>query len=244
MTERKLLRVEVDTLVFDLFHTLADPQEHAPPGYARLREVATILGLTEEEIGLWWEQRVPVFVSEPVSPVDDLVELARARRIVMSPHHVAELDRAFGQYQDAALRSPVDGAAEAVSRVRESGLMVSILSNAVTRDVRTFPLSPLAPLVDDACFSCFTGMVKPARAAFTGVLDRLGTVPQRSIYVGDGGSEELRGAKGTGYAAVVCVRGPAIRGGWRPSDAQRRIEEDADVVIDDVAELPELLGIG
>jgi len=235
--------MSVDTIVFDLFHTLVDPQEHAPAGFRRLQQVATILGIDAREIELWWEQRVPLFVSEPVSPVDDLVEYARSRRIVLDPSHVAALDRALGGNQDAALRSPIAGATEALQHLRDVGLTTTILSNVVVRDVRTFPLSPLAPLVDDACFSCFTGMVKPNPAAFTGVLDRVGSTPSSAIFVGDGGSGELEGARRAGYAAVVCVRGPVKRGGWRTDTEQRVIEGFADLVIDDVAELPAALGV-
>jgi putative hydrolase of the HAD superfamily len=236
-------RIDVDTIVFDLFHTLVDPQEHAPPGYRRIREVAGILGLPEHEVELWWEQRVPVLVSEPVYPVDEVVEWARSRRIVLDPSHIADIDRALGVHADSALRSPIDGVVETLQHLRSVGLGLTILSNVVVRDVRTFPLSPLAPLVDDACFSCFTGMVKPNPVAFTGVLDRLGSTPVRAIYVGDGGSDELGGARRSGYAGVVCIRGPVARGGWRAASEQAAIEMDADLVIEDVVELPGVLGV-
>ena len=236
-------RIDIDTIVFDLFHTLVDPQEHAPAGYRRIAELARILGLPERDVELWWEQRVPVLVSQPVSPVDEVVEWARRRRIVLDPSHIADIDRALGTYGDAALRSPVAGVVPALEHLRSVGLTLTILSNAVVRDVRSFPLSPLAPLVDDACFSCFTGMVKPNPVAFSGVLDRVGTVPARAIFVGDGGSDELAGARRSGYAGIVCVRGPAQRGGWRPAFEQSRVEADADRVIEDVADLPAALGL-
>jgi putative hydrolase of the HAD superfamily len=236
-------KIDVDTIVFDLFHTLVDPQEHAPPGYARIRAVAGILGLPEQDVQLWWEQRVPVLVSQPVSPVDEVVEWARSRRIVLDPSHIAEIDRALGMYADAALRRPVEGVLPALDHLRSVGLAITILSNAVVRDVRSFPLSPLAPLVDDACMSCFTGMVKPNLIAYTGALERVGSAPDRAIFVGDGGSDELAGARSAGYAGIVCVRGPVRRGGWRAPDEQARIESDADLVIEDVSELPAVLGV-
>ncbi len=229
--------VEIDTVVFDLFHTLADPQEQAPPGFRRLEKVAAILGMAESDIDLWWEQNVPVFVSEPVSPVDELVELARVRRIVVSPGHVAELDRAMGMYQDRALHSPVAGAVATLRALRDRDVATAILSNAHVRDVRAFLESPLSAAVDDACFSCFTGMVKPDPEAYLGVLERLGADPGRSAFVGDGGSGELEGARRAGYAAAIAVIGPVGRGGWRPSDEQSRIEADADLVIADVSDL-------
>ena len=89
--------MEFDSIVFDLFHTLVDPQEHAPAGFRRLDVVAGILDLPVTEIDLWWQQNVAEFVSTPVSPIEAIIELARSRRIVLSPTAIAEIDRAMVQ---------------------------------------------------------------------------------------------------------------------------------------------------
>lgn len=234
--------VEIDTIIFDLFHTLVDPQEKAPPGFNRLHAVAEILGMAASDLDLWWEQRVPVFVSEPISPIDDLVELARVRRIVVSPGHVAELDRAMGKYQDLALRTPIAGAVTTLAGLRKRRVTTAVLSNAHVRDVRAFPQSPLAEVVDNACFSCFTGRVKPDPTAYGGVLERLGADPGRTAFIGDGGSGEIEGARRAGYSAAIAVAGPVGRGGWRDAEEQSRIEAAADAVIADVSDLFDLDG--
>jgi putative hydrolase of the HAD superfamily len=229
--------VEFDSIVFDLFHTLVDPQEHAPAGFRRLDVVAGILGLPLDEIELWWQQNVAEFVSTPVSPIEAIIELARSRRIVLSPTAVAEIDRAMGAAQDAAIRTPVRGVLETLQALAGSGVTLAILSNAHVRDVRTFGDSPLAELVADACVSCFTGLVKPDRIAYDHSLERIGTVAERSLYVGDGGGNELVGARDAGFAAVVAITGPVQRGGWRSRDEQTVIEEGADFVTEDVVDL-------
>jgi putative hydrolase of the HAD superfamily len=240
--------VEFDSIVFDLFHTLVDPQEHAPAGFRRLDVVAGILGLPLDEIELWWQQNVaefvstPVspiaeFVSTPVSPIEAIIELARSRRIVLSPTAVAEIDRAMGAAQDAAIRTPVRGVLETLQALAGSGVTLAILSNAHVRDVRTFGDSPLAEVVADACVSCFTGLVKPDRIAYDHSLERIGTVAERSLYVGDGGGNELVGARDAGFVAVVAITGPVQRGGWRSRDEQTVIEEGADFVTEDVVDL-------
>jgi putative hydrolase of the HAD superfamily len=229
--------VEFDSIVFDLFHTLVDPQEHAPAGFRRLDVVAGILGLPLDEIELWWQQNVAEFVSTPVSPIEAIIELARSRRIVLSPTAVAEIDRAMGAAQDAAIATPVHGVLETLQALVGSGVTLAILSNAHVRDVRTFGDSPLAELVADACVSCFTGLVKPDRIAYDHSLERIGTVAERSLYVGDGGGNELVGARDAGFAAVVAITGPVQRGGWRSRDEQTVIEEGADFVTEDVVDL-------
>jgi putative hydrolase of the HAD superfamily len=229
--------VEFDTVVFDLFHTLVDPQQHAAPGFRRLRAVAGILDLPIADIELWWHQRLDEFVSTPVSPVDGLVNFAASRRIVLSPTAVAELDRAMGAAQDAALAEPITGVLDTLDWLRAAGVLRVVLSNAVVRDVRAFGESPLAPLVDDACMSCFTGLVKPDPAAYLGALARAGRSADRTLFVGDGGSDEFSGARAAGLAAVVAITGPVQRGGWRSPDQQQLIVADADAEIVDVSDL-------
>jgi len=235
------LVVEFDAIVFDLFHTLVDPQEHAPVGFRRLEAVAGILNMPIAEIELWWQQRVDELATKPISPIDALVEFATGRRIVMSPAAIAELDRAMGAAQDAALARPIQGVVEALGVLADQGVGRIVLSNAVVRDVRAFGESPLAAMVDEACMSCFTGLVKPDVAAYLGALDRAGASAGRSLFVGDGGSAEFLGAREAGFARVVAVTGPVNRGAWRSSEEQRRIVADADLAIVDVPDLLELI---
>jgi putative hydrolase of the HAD superfamily len=230
-------RVEVEAVVFDLFHTLVDPQEHVAPGFRRLAAVADILGIAASEVELWWEQVVGELVTSPVSPIQSLVEFARSRRIVLSPGDVAELDRAMGAGADAALARPIAGAVETLAGLRRRGLGVALLSNALVRDVQTYLESPLAGVVDDACLSCFIGLAKPDPAAYSQVLERIGAVAARCLYVGDGGSDEFVGARSSRFGGVIGVTGAVERGGWRSSAEQQRIIGQADTRLESVSQL-------
>ena len=229
--------IAFDAILFDLFHTLVDPQEHAAPGFRRLRAVAEILDLPQIDVDLWWGQVVGELVAAPLSPIDAIVELARVRRIVLSPAAIAELDRAMGGAADAALAAPIAGVEESLGVLAGLGVKRGILSNALVRDVREFPSSPLAGLVDDACMSCFTGRVKPEPAAYREALERLDVAPHKTLFVGDGGNDEFIGAREVGFAQIVAVTGAIERGGWRPEDQQRQILGQADRQFGGVSDL-------
>jgi putative hydrolase of the HAD superfamily len=143
----------------------------------------------------------------------------------------------MGAAADAALAAPIEGVESALSALRDGGIRVGILSNALVRDVRAFNDSPLSALVDDARMSCFTGYVKPDAAAYLESLERLGVSPERSVFVGDGGSDELHGARSVGFAGVVAVTGAVASGGWRSPDEQQRILGHADTEIASVADI-------
>ena len=65
----------------------------------------------------------------------------------------------------------------------------------------------MAPLVDVAILSCEVGLRKPDPRIYEMVCDRLTVLPDRCLYVGDGGSMELTGASASGMD-VVLIRAP------------------------------------
>jgi FMN phosphatase YigB (HAD superfamily) len=67
-------------------------------------------------------------------------------------------------------------------------------------------ISPLRELVDAAVFSYEAGVAKPDQAAYAAAADRMGVAPASSVFVGDGGSDELVGAEAAGMRP--------IRAGW------------------------------
>ena len=64
-----------------------------------------------------------------------------------------------------------------------------------------------APLIDEAILSCSVGLKKPDPRIYQLACIRLRVSPQRCLYVGDGGSNELTGATEMGMRAVL-IRAP------------------------------------
>ncbi len=69
-------------------------------------------------------------------------------------------------------------------------------------EVAAWAESPLAGLFEVEIFSCEVGCVKPEPAIFHRCLDALGLKPKECLFVGDGGSNELIGAKEVGLSTV------------------------------------------
>jgi putative hydrolase of the HAD superfamily len=69
-------------------------------------------------------------------------------------------------------------------------------------EVAAWEESPLAGLFDAEIFSCEVGCVKPEPAIFHKCLDALKLKPGECLFVGDGGSNELIGAKEAGLRTV------------------------------------------
>ncbi len=126
-----------------------------------------------------------------------------ARRLGVDPDPVA-LRRA-GDVRLATERTFGEPRTEAVgvlTAVRARGLAVGVVSDCSAELPVYFPELPVAPLVDAAVFSFVAGVRKPDPRIFQACCSALGVSPQQCLYVGDGGSDELAGARAVGMRAV------------------------------------------
>ena len=231
----------LDAVVFDLFHTLVDPEDFRPRDFDRIERVARALGVEPGPFRQYWEGRLAELVSCPDRPADRAVAYARARGAAVSPAQWADVDDILGRYQDLALLHPRAEIVAALQALRAGGRRLGLLSNAHERDVRAWEASPLRPLLDAACFSCFIGYAKPRTEAYGLVLAELGVAAERAAFVADGGGGELAGARRHGFGLVVLVSEPALRSGLRDSGQVAALAVEADVHLAGVADLPSLL---
>jgi putative hydrolase of the HAD superfamily len=93
-----------------------------------------------------------------------------------------------------------------LTTLRRNGFRLGVLSDASPEIAAAWPAGPIAALVDAAVFSCETGCTKPDQRLYAGISNALGTPAHRTVYVGDGGGNELRGALDFGMTAVAVHR--------------------------------------
>jgi putative hydrolase of the HAD superfamily len=115
-----------------------------------------------------------------------------------------------GLYQErlAAKAKPFvnveQGVLDVLQLLRREELRLGLVSNCSLEEVAAWERSPLAPLFDDVVFSYQVGKVKPDPAIFVLACDRLGVEPRHTVFVGDGGSDELAGATAAGMRALCA----------------------------------------
>jgi putative hydrolase of the HAD superfamily len=97
----------------------------------------------------------------------------------------------------------------------------------------------LLEFFDAWSFSDETGWFKPAAEAFRPALEGLGVAAVDAAHVGDNERTDIAGAKALGMVAVQYT-GLAMLGGWLPE--QLSPSKLADHIVDDLAEVPGVLG--
>ena len=237
-------RPPIRCVVFDLFHTLVDPDAHRPEGFVRSHKIAEVLGIAEaDEFSRWWRrmeaQRHVDGSKRVVQYADEYLLEHTGRRC--TPEQTARISDIWGQMHDRALLKPRDDVLSALRGLRERGVKLGLLSNIDEREAVNWASSPLSPLFDATCMSFQIGHSKPSREAYSCVLSRLGAEAPSSAYVGDGNHDELRGARDAGFGLVVFMKGFVSREGERRPEEMRRRESVADATIMSLGELLQLL---
>ena len=121
----------------------------------------------------------------------------------------------------------------ALTELRQAGVPCGLVSDCSAETLEIWSDSPLAPYFDGLSLSCVTGYRKPAPEAYTTAMKALQVQPEECIYIGDGGSYELKGATALGIRAVRFVPPDALRG--------ESIDEELDWTGEVVTDLVDLL---
>ncbi len=189
-------------MIFDLFGTLVDNfsyEEHR----GMLSEMAISLSIPSENfIDLWietFDERVKGKFRTPESNIIYICE-----KIGVNPEE-EQIERACEIRRDFTRRSltPRADAEPTILKLRSMGLKIALVSDCtyevpVLWDETVFP-----KLIEVPVFSCVVGMKKPDPKIYKIALDGLGVDPDDCLYVGDGSSHELTGARRVGIHPVL-----------------------------------------
>lgn len=222
-------------IFFDLFHTLINVT--TAPG-ASGRNTADILGVGRDE----WNAAC-------FSPAHNITGESTQVEVIRSLAHsldptipIEKINDAAEERQrrlDHALLHIEEEVLEVLARLRESGFRLCLISNASTGEVSAWPRSPLSELIHEAVFSCHCGWCKPQPEIYHHAMQRMDVTVEEALFVGDGGSEEHKGARQVGLDNVLITR---YLGHY---DEERLAARAADTrwQIETLSELMELLGI-
>ena len=167
----------------------------------------------------------------------DVYAIIRDMAHAIDPSIPEERIRAATHNRMTRFASALKGIPEENLRVlralKSEGKLLALLSNADVMEAAAWDETEASGLFDVAVFSCQVGLVKPEREIYELCLDRLGVAAADAVFVGDGGSDELLGARGAGMTPVMVTG--VMQGMWPERVSSRR--HQADFVIERLGEL-------
>jgi putative hydrolase of the HAD superfamily len=208
-------------VIFDLFHTLTALESEWSDEPATCEVLGFDRAVWDKvltESSRWrlaGEERDPyAILSRLARQVDPAIEEGLIRRALRTR---------IRRFEQVFQRIPPENV-ESLARLRAAGCRLALLSNADAMEVAAYSRGQLAGMFDVEIFSCDAGCAKPEKEIFHACLDALRLSASDCVFVGDGGSDELRGAKAVGLRTVF-VSG-VIEELWPDRIAERRAVAD------------------
>ena len=187
----------IRAVIFDMFETLVT---HYRSELYFGEHVAADLNLTEDQYRSIW----------------DLTENDRSIGKETFEETISKIMHANDIYSEELLKKVVRKRKECKEKIfttygkeitdmldalKEKGLKIALISNCFDEEVDPVKNSRLYPYFDVALLSYEVGVMKPDPKIFRLALERLKLEPGECIYVGDGGSNELKAATDCGMKA-------------------------------------------
>jgi HAD superfamily hydrolase (TIGR01549 family) len=199
------------------------------PGAARLRSA---IGGTVEAIVSANEEKGELEESDHLATVDSAY---RAIGLELTPEDLIDVITIEQKAWWAGITMGPSAAA-VLKQLRECGLRVGVCSNAPYYSPtmhEQFRNLGLVELVDGVVLSADVGFRKPSPVIFAKILARLDTPAANTVFVGDRQREDIAGAAQSGMRTVrIREHFDDDSGVW-----------EADAVIEEISQLPPLLGI-
>jgi len=194
--------MSIAAVVFDLFGTLVPPFSRS--AYLRCTsEMAALLSVPHVAFDSAWIAAYPERGIGAARPADQIIgicrELGRPPPDEQTVTAAMDLRHAFFRRTIVPRR----GVVEVLEALRLSACKLGLVSNCSSEAPGVWPDTSLARFFDAAVFSCEARCHKPDPKIYRDVMDSLDVPPYRCLYVGDGGSRELTGARAVGMKPML-----------------------------------------
>jgi len=217
-------------VLFDLFHTLTRVESSWLAGPS----TAEILGVSKEA---WNEQVMEKSRDRLTGKIIDPVLIIRQMAHLIDPAIPESfikkaVSNRIKRFYAAVVNIPQE-TRQVLTNLKSINKKIGLISNADVTEIIGWKRSGIAHLFDSVVFSCKAGCVKPEPRIYNISMEELGVEPGDCLFVGDGGSRELEGAKRLGITTVIITG--VISELWPDKIEERK--QYADYVIERLSEL-------
>lgn len=198
--------MKFNAIIFDLFGTLVD--DFGSSVGQMHQEMAAALAVPYEQFMEFWGQTAKMRIIGAFETVEANINYVCAAMKV-SPR-AEQIERAVEirmQYIREALQ-PRPDAVNTPSELKNQGYKIGLLSNCSIEIPILWQETAFADLFDTAIFSSRERLKKPDPCIYHLACERLGVMPETSLYIADGEDYELTAAAKVGLHPVL-IRTPS-----------------------------------
>jgi HAD superfamily hydrolase (TIGR01509 family) len=193
----------VKAVFFDLYETMITEWKD---GHKKAKYSIEPLGIDKKIFKIEWDLRRErrmngtfpdhksvlrdILSSQGITPNAEAIDYVHQERVAAKNIPFQEID-----YQ----------VIELLQTLKSNGLKLGLISNAAPEEVDAWETCKLAGYFDEVIFSYKARVAKPKKEIYQFACEKLGVTPQESVFIGDGGSDELRGATEAGMVALQAI---------------------------------------
>ena len=196
------LELAVKIIIFDLFETLVSEFDARHPS---ITEVAQTLQLSVEDFQREYVKHRPARCTGQLDYAASLRYIVGKLGGKSSENTIKTLaERRYSAFA-GHLRHVEPEILDMLNAITISGIRLGLISNTDGSEVLDWANSPLVRFFEVTIFSHAVGMVKPDPHIYQHACKNLGVPPSDCIFIGDGNSDELRGAAQVGMSPFCAA---------------------------------------
>lgn len=191
--------MKVQAVIFDLFETLITEWGHRK--YLK-SEMCADLGIDREDFNRHWDKLDEARYLGKVGFVEALRYVCGQCGIETDEAVMARMLALHVETKTACLEYIHPEVFTLLDALKAKGLKLAIVSNCSAEEIIGIRQSKLASYFDEIILSCDIGLKKPDVRIYQETARLLGVAEEACVFVGDGGSHELEGARTAGMTAI------------------------------------------
>ncbi len=189
----------IKAVIFDLFETLITEWGHEK--YTK-RKISEDLHLDYELFNQYWEENAYGRYQGQICFEESIRYVCQKCGVMLSPDQLAYATNRRKSTKAACFDYMDSDVIKLLKELKARGLRLAMLSNCSSEEVTTIRQSCLYSFFDVLVLSYEVGLSKPDPLIYRKVLEDLHLMADECLFVGDGGSNELEGARTAGITAV------------------------------------------
>jgi len=191
--------MKVEAVFFDLFETLITEFANGIRISNRNYNYSELLGMTNDEFKIEWNNRQAMRMNGQYGSHREVIQdIVFSRKLDVRKEAIDYLVQERINEKKIPFDRIYDGILDMLRSIKNRNIKIGLISNCSEEEVRAWSDSVLADFFDDRIFSYEVNCSKPDRRIYDLACERLKVRSAASIFVGDGGSNELAGASQAG----------------------------------------------
>lgn len=191
--------MQYKAVVFDLFETLMTEWGHKK--YTK-NEMCADLGVERAEFDVFWDEKEQDRYIGSMSFEDSILYVCEKCGKNVDTSTISDIIDKRIKTKSVCFEYVYPEVFQLLKTLREMGLQTAINSNCSSEEVNVLKESEIYKYFDEVILSYEVHMKKPDSCIYEEASKRSGVCLEECIFVGDGGSNELVGAKNVGMKAI------------------------------------------